>query len=147
MSPITVRRPPLSGTLSQDAASSRASWRTVIEQAQRHAPAQYIARVVVPSTDRAAFLVLFAESRPTPAGSRLLTPVYLDRFTLERLPETPPGRRTTGDVIMAWLTPLHVGNFGGEPVRVVWLVIGFAPPLLFVTGFVMWWTRVRLVKP
>ena len=46
---------------------------------------------------------------------------------------------------MAWVAPLHVGNFGGNAVRVVWLVLGLSPPVLFVTGFIMWWTRV--VRP
>ena len=26
--------------------------------------------------------------------------------------------------------------------RVAWLVLGLSPPMLFVTGFIMWWTRV-----
>ena len=43
---------------------------------------------------------------------------------------------------MAWVGPLHVGNFGGIGIRIAWLVLGLAPPLLFVTGFIMWWTRV-----
>jgi uncharacterized iron-regulated membrane protein len=46
---------------------------------------------------------------------------------------------------MAWVAPLHVGNFGGNAVRVAWLVLGLSPPLLFVTGFILWWTRV--VRP
>jgi uncharacterized iron-regulated membrane protein len=68
------------------------------------------------------------------------------------LPTAAPAR-TAGDVIMAWVGPLHVGNFGGMGIRVAWLVLGLAPPLLFVTGFVMWWTRVvrarwiRVVQP
>jgi uncharacterized iron-regulated membrane protein len=37
---------------------------------------------------------------------------------------------------------LHVGGFGGLGVRIAWLILGLAPPLLFVTGFIMWWTRV-----
>ena len=40
---------------------------------------------------------------------------------------------------------LHVGNFAGNGVRGLWLLLGLAPPLLFVTGFTMWWTRV--VRP
>jgi uncharacterized iron-regulated membrane protein len=68
-----------------------------------------------------------------------------------RMPLKPA--RTAGDVVMAWVGPLHVGNFGGTGIRVAWLVLGLAPPLLFVTGFVMWWTRVvrarwiRVVQP
>jgi uncharacterized iron-regulated membrane protein len=37
---------------------------------------------------------------------------------------------------------LHVGSFGGWPVKTIWLVLGLAPPVLFVTGFIMWWHRV-----
>lgn len=43
---------------------------------------------------------------------------------------------------MAWLTPLHIGNFGGNGIRVVWWLLGMAPRALFVTGSIMWWTRV-----
>ena len=56
-----------------------------------------------------------------------------------------PAGQTLGDVVMDWVSPLHVGNFGGMPIRVAWLVLGLSPPLLFVTGFIMWWTRV--VRP
>lgn len=37
---------------------------------------------------------------------------------------------------------VHVGDFGGWPVKAVWVVLGLAPPVLFVTGFIMWWHRV-----
>jgi uncharacterized iron-regulated membrane protein len=46
---------------------------------------------------------------------------------------------------MDWVAPLHVGSFGGTTIRAAWLVLGLAPPFLFVTGFIMWWSRV--VKP
>jgi uncharacterized iron-regulated membrane protein len=49
----------------------------------------------------------------------------------------------TGDHLnIHWtLHALHVGNFAGWPVKVLWAVLGLAPPLLFVTGFIMWWHR------
>jgi uncharacterized iron-regulated membrane protein len=37
---------------------------------------------------------------------------------------------------------IHVGNFGGWPVKALWVVLGLVPPTLFVTGFIMWWNRV-----
>jgi uncharacterized iron-regulated membrane protein len=37
---------------------------------------------------------------------------------------------------------VHVGNFAGWPVKALWVVLGLAPPLLVVTGIVMWWNRV-----
>jgi len=37
---------------------------------------------------------------------------------------------------------IHVGDFGGWPVKALWVILGLVPPLLFVTGFIMWWNRV-----
>ena len=36
----------------------------------------------------------------------------------------------------------HYGNFGGWPTKVLWVILGFAPAVLFVTGMIMWWNRV-----
>jgi hypothetical protein len=53
----------------------------------------------------------------------------------------PRARRwRLGDTIVASVTSLHVGNFAGNGVRMVWMLFGLA--LLFATGFTMWWTRV-----
>ena len=138
ISPITVTRAPRSNAApaGQPAAPT---WRALVATARRHAPGQHVARVVLPSNERAAFLVMFSPVRPTPVGNADLLPVYLDQYTGEVL--TPPrsARPTTGDAIMAWVGPLHVGNFGGIGVKIAWLVLGLAPALLFVTGFIMWW--------
>jgi uncharacterized iron-regulated membrane protein len=123
------------------AAASRPSWRALVDEAQRRVPGQHVARVVLPSSDTSPFLVMFARVQPTP-GNPELTSVYLDQHTGEAVTVPPPARRSAGDVVMAWLTPLHVGNFGGNGIRVAWLLLGMAPPVLFATGFIMWWTRV-----
>jgi uncharacterized iron-regulated membrane protein len=63
-------------------------------------------------------------------------------------PGTSPGRffrqlhRSRGDKIVRWFTLLHFGTFGGWPVKALWTLLGLAPAVLFVTGFLMWWNRV-----
>jgi uncharacterized iron-regulated membrane protein len=52
-----------------------------------------------------------------------------------------------GDTMLAWLTRLHFGRFAGWPVKVLWVLFGLVPPVLFVTGAVMWWTRVLRPRP
>jgi uncharacterized iron-regulated membrane protein len=37
---------------------------------------------------------------------------------------------------------IHVGDFGGWPVKALWVALGLVPPALFITGFIMWWQRV-----
>lgn len=138
VSAITETRAPASGP----AAAAKASWRSLIERAQSLAPGQHAARIVVPSSDTAAFLVMFSERQPTPSGSPRLTSVYLDQYSGAVLQQAPVGRRSAGDVVMAWVAPLHIGNFGGNGIRAAWLVLGLSPPALFATGFFLWWTRV-----
>jgi uncharacterized iron-regulated membrane protein len=99
---------------------------------------------VTPSSDTGAFLVMFSAARPGPVQEHL-TSVYLDQYTSEVLNESPRAARSAGDIVMDWVAPLHVGSFGGTGVRVAWLILALAPPLLFVTGFIMWWSRV--VRP
>jgi uncharacterized iron-regulated membrane protein len=144
ISPLSVAaRAPSSGA--SIAGMPAPSWRELIETARKQVPNQHVARVIPPSNDKAAFLVTFSPVAPSPLGPAKLTSVYLDQYTGAVLPTAPAGARTFGDLVMEWVSPLHVGNFGGMPVRIAWLALGLAPPLLFVTGFIMWWTRV--VRP
>lgn len=47
-----------------------------------------------------------------------------------------------GESVLLALIQLHFGRFGGLHIRVLWVVLGLLPAVLFVTGFIMWWTRV-----
>ena len=46
-----------------------------------------------------------------------------------------------GDTVLEWFAKLHIGRFSGLSVKIAWGVIGLAPPILFVTGIIMWWNR------
>jgi uncharacterized iron-regulated membrane protein len=50
---------------------------------------------------------------------------------------TPPGVRLANA-----MAPLHFGNWGGLPVKILWCLLGLAPGTLAATGFLMWWNRV-----
>lgn len=137
VSPLTQNRVPASSAAIADATPP--SWREMIAIAQREHPGGHVARVVLPFGERGAFLVMFAGRSPTPAGAELDS-VYLDRLSGARLP-TDAGPRTIGDTIVRWMAPVHVGSFGGLPIRITWLVFGLMPAVLFVTGFIVWWSR------
>jgi len=47
-----------------------------------------------------------------------------------------------GDVALEWLAKLHFGRFAGVKTRWTWAILGVIPPVLFITGAVMWWNRV-----
>jgi uncharacterized iron-regulated membrane protein len=47
-----------------------------------------------------------------------------------------------GDSFLAWFSSLHFGRFAGLRVKILWAALGLVPPVLFVTGVIMWWNRV-----
>jgi uncharacterized iron-regulated membrane protein len=72
---------------------------------------------------------------------------------LEPFDESNSAERVV-DRIQYWLAYLHFGRLGGRGIpgcgrglcdsttKVIWAVFGLVPPLLFVTGALMWWHRV-----
>ena len=83
---------------------------------------------------------MFSPSATRPAGATLRS-IYIDQYTGDVLPESTGAQRTAGDIVMAWMAPLHVGNFAGTATKIAWTVAALAPTLLFVTGVVMWATK------
>lgn len=141
ISTITVARSPQSGA--PTAGSTPPSWTQMIDRARGFAAGQHPARVVMPFGDRGAFLVMFADESPTPAGSEL-TSIYLDQYTGDRLAATSSDR-TWGDAVMASMTPWHMGGVGGKAGKFVWFISGLGPPILFISGFILWW--IRKIRP
>ena len=47
-----------------------------------------------------------------------------------------------GDTVLYWLAYLHFGRFAGWPIKLLWALIGLVPPVMFITGALMWWNRV-----
>jgi uncharacterized iron-regulated membrane protein len=68
--------------------------------------------------------------------------LYFDRHDGALLEQRRHAVASAGDFVMAWAGAAHTGNFGGLPIKILWAVFGLAPPLLFVTGALMWWNRV-----
>jgi len=46
------------------------------------------------------------------------------------------------DEVIAPLVRLHFGRAYGLPVKILWIVLGLLPCVLFITGALMWWNRV-----
>ena len=69
----------------------------------------------------------------------------IDPNTFEVLdaPASGQGRKLTlGDELVRWAPRVHYGRFSGTGIKVLWVILGLAPPILFCTGALMWWNRV-----
>lgn len=52
-----------------------------------------------------------------------------------------------GDDMLAWLVRLHFGRWQSHTLKVVWVIIGLVPAVMFITGGAMWWYRVVRKRP
>ena len=86
------------------------------------------------------YRLVSAPPPPTPAMVKFVR-------VADEIPAPRPRRRriihySTGDQVIRTLFGAHFGNFAGLKTRILWAALGLAPPLLFITGALMWWNRV-----
>lgn len=46
------------------------------------------------------------------------------------------------DNALLWLTRLHFGRYFGLTAKILWVILGLLPVVLFATGAIAWWNRV-----
>lgn len=112
----------------------------VIAQVRQANPARPAIHVDLPGGASSPYVIVAKHQ----AGDSLRdsTTTFVNRYSGAVLEVWRAGQAETwGDTMLAWLGPLHTGHFGGPGIRAVWAVLGLAPAVLFVTGFVMWWNR------
>jgi uncharacterized iron-regulated membrane protein len=117
----------------------------LIARARAKFPGAQVARFLVPSGDRGTYGVVLARERHGDGDSSDEVTIYFDRYSGREVAIDDQSGRTAGDGLLTWLGRLHVGNFGGWPVKLLWCVAALAFPLLFLTGLTMWWNR--FVRP
>lgn len=77
----------------------------------------------------------------TPLTSKLLTPVLIDAQT---------GRAVATAELPVYVTalliskPLHFGDYGGLPLKIIWALLDALAIWLLVSGLVLWWKKRKL---
>ena len=69
--------------------------------------------------------------------------VYLDQYSGKILKLKDGLNLSLGEKVLDSFSPLHYGTFWGQPTRILYVFVGLAPLILFITGFVMWRYRYR----
>jgi uncharacterized iron-regulated membrane protein len=107
-----------------------------LSRARAAMPDAVITSVNLPATPTAPYVVRQRQSSEWHPSGRTL--VYLDQYSgavlrLENPHSAPAGTRAGNN-----LFPIHTGRLGGFATRVLLVLVGFTPALLFTTGFMMW---------
>jgi uncharacterized iron-regulated membrane protein len=74
-------------------------------------------------------------------GKRLM--FMVDQYSGEILLNSEQDFPDIGDSFLSWLTPLHYGTFGGLATRILALLGSLTLPVMFVSGFIIWWPKYK----
>jgi uncharacterized iron-regulated membrane protein len=66
------------------------------------------------------------------------THMFIDQYSGDVLATYDPHSDGWGDTAVNWLVPIHDGKAFGTAGRIVVMVLGLVPSVLFVTGFMRW---------
>jgi uncharacterized iron-regulated membrane protein len=67
--------------------------------------------------------------------------VSINQFSGAVTDITRLSEKSISEQLEATFFPVHVGNFGGLPIKVLYVIIGIMPGLLSITGALLWWRR------
>ncbi|TVV76226.1 PepSY-associated TM helix domain-containing protein [Sphingomonas solaris] len=70
--------------------------------------------------------------------------VFIDRSSGRVLAVHDVRQAGPGAAVARWIRTLHDGTIGGMATRILAVVLGFVPALLFATGVLHWWRRRRM---
>jgi uncharacterized iron-regulated membrane protein len=116
-----------------------------LSAAQRALPGAQLAFIDVPGSEAEPFRVRVQ----VPGDPHRRFPgsfVFVDQYSGRVLAVHDVRRGNAGTSVSRWIRPLHDGSIGGTPVRVLAVLIGFTPAILFVTGLLHWQRRRRAAR-
>ena len=80
----------------------------------------------------------------TPATSQLLTPALIDAETGEfTAMRTMPWYMTA----LRLSSPLHFGDYGGMPMKVLWAILDILAVVILVSGLYLWLGKMKTLRP
>lgn len=116
----------------------------VAKIAQEKFPDAQLLGIAVPTAKDMVYRLDLKSKGQSKAGNRIMLMVdqYSGKLTLNSETDFP----NIGNSYLSWLTPIHYGTFGGMPTRILALIGGLIPLLLYITGFIIWWPRYKKQK-
>lgn len=97
--------------------------------------------IAFPTDSVGTFMLLY--KAPGTAKTGHLTMMAADQYTGEVVMNSNRDFPAVGVSYLNWTVPLHYGTFGGWPTRILACLGGLVPLAMYVTGFIIWWPRLK----
>ncbi|MGF1636228.1 MAG: PepSY-associated TM helix domain-containing protein [Cyclobacteriaceae bacterium] len=111
----------------------------ILFRAQADMPHAEIRGFQIPRDSVGAYTVNFVAESEAKTGDHSFA--TYDQYTGDKLLNTETDFANTGKIPLNWLTTVHYGSFGGMSTRIIALLASLVAPMLFVSGFIIWYSR------
>lgn len=113
----------------------------VAEIASTEMPKAQLLGIAIPTDSSMVYRLDLKSDGPAVSGNRIM--LMIDQYTGKIVLNSEKDFPNIGNSYLSWLTPIHYGTFGGMPTRILALLGGLMPLLLYITGFIIWWPRYK----
>jgi uncharacterized iron-regulated membrane protein len=113
----------------------------VAKIASAEIPQAQLLGIAVPTDSSMVYRLDLKSDGASRSGNRIM--LMIDQYTGRIVLNSEKDFPNIGNSYLSWLTPIHYGTFGGMPTRILALLGGLMPLLLYVTGFIIWWPRYK----
>jgi len=114
---------------------------SIIRISKHRMPDAKVMAVFIPKDSIEPFKVNFKKKGIAETGDHSFA--LYDQYTGEKIINTEKDFANIGKLAINWIGPLHYGTFGGLTTRIIALVSALIVPVLFISGFIIWWDRVK----
>lgn len=120
---------------------ARLSFNELVQNADAAFPDGVLNWVSIPTEPDQAFEI--GKLLPNESNRWRWSIVLLDQYSGKVLAVDDAYKRPLGGFLLDSTISLHNGTYGGALTRIIYLFIGLAPTILFVTGLGIWWNKRR----
>lgn len=113
----------------------------VAKIASAELPEAQLLGIAVPTDSNMVYRLDLKSDGASKTGNRIM--LMIDQYTGKIVLNSEKDFPNIGNSYLSWLTPIHYGTFGGMPTRILALLGGLMPLLLYITGFIIWWPRYK----
>ncbi len=117
---------------------------TILQKANAALPGGETTYISLPQAPDGVFRVIKKLAHDSTPNGR--SRVYLDQYSGEVLRVENAFKAPLPNRILNSLFPLHIGVYGGLAMRILYIFIGLTPAVLFITGFMLWWSKTYAVR-
>ncbi len=108
-----------------------------VNQARKNYPNAQLRWIETPSNAQDSYNIKFyQDGEPSRRFPKSI--VWVDQYDGKALAVRDPNEQSSGDVFLSWMHPLHSGEIAGLTGRIIVVICGFIPVILYYTGFIRW---------